>query len=144
MRGTGVLRVALHHVNFHTLGRRPIFEADVYDRMMRSCLTRVIAERGILCPVWELMPTHVHLIVEDFPDVPRPRIMQHLKGDTSRGFFATYPELRGDLLGGHLWAKGYFAVRIVTHRQYVATVEYIRTNREHADLPPPVPLEAVE
>ena len=84
------------------------------------------------------------MIVEDFPDVPRPRIMQYVKGDTSRAFFATYPELRADLLGGHLRAKGYFVVRIITHRQYLATVEYIRTNRFRADLPPPVPLEAME
>lgn len=136
--------MALHHINFHTAYRRPIFEHDLYDRMMRARFPDVLASRGILCPAWEIMPTHVHMVVEDFQDLPRGRVMQYLKGDTSRAFFATFPELRFDMLGGHLWAKGYFTVLITTHRQYIATVEYIRTNRQHADLPPPAPLEAVE
>ena len=133
--------MALHHINFHTLYSTPIFSQDAYDHMMRGCLTAVLRERKILCPAWEIMPTHVHMIVEDFPDLTRPTIVKHVKGDTSRAFFVTYPEPRADLLGGHLWTKGYYAVRIITHRQFLATLHYIRTNRERADLPPPAPLE---
>jgi putative transposase len=136
--------MSLHHVNFHTLYNQPIFENDVYDQMMRACLRDVLRLRKILCPAWEIMTTHVHMIVEDFPDLPRGTIMKHVKGDTSRAFFATFPELRADLLGGHLWTKGYYAVRILTHRQFLETLQYVRTNRDRADLPPPMPLESVQ
>ena len=130
----------LHHVNFHTLRNEPIFEADRRDQMMRQCVGDVLQERCILCPAWEIMPTHVHLIIEDFPDLSRSTILKHVKGDTSRAFFATFPELRVDLDGGRLWRRGYFAAVITTHRQYLATVEYIRTNRARAGLLPPAPL----
>lgn len=133
--------MGLHHVNFHTVLGKPIFEQDHYDKMMRDSIAAVIKARQLLCPVWEVMPTHVHMIIEDFVDLPRFRIMQYLKGDTSRAFFATYPELRADLLGGHLWAKGYYAVSIVTYAQFNATVQYIRQNRQKAGLLPPSPLD---
>jgi len=103
----------------------------------------VIADRQILCLAWELMPTHAHLIIGDFVDFPRGTIVKHIKGDTSRAFFKTYPDLRADLLGGPLWADGYASIRITSHRQYLATLEYVRTNRQRADLPPPVPLELI-
>src|SRR5437764_552938 len=135
--------MTLHHVNFHTLYSKPIFEDDTYDRMMRACLLDVLRMRKILCPCWEIMPTHVHMIVAEFRDLSRSAIMKHVKGDTSRAFFVTFPELRADLLGGHLWTKGYSAVRMVTHRQFLATLQYIRSNRSRADLLPPAPLEPI-
>jgi REP element-mobilizing transposase RayT len=66
--------------------------------------------------------------------------MEHVKGDTSRAFFATFPKLCPDLLGGHLWTKGYYADGIVSHAQCLATLQYGCTNRQRADLPPAVPL----
>ncbi len=133
--------MGLHHVNFHTLLSKPVFEQELYDGMMRTVVKAVLRERRILCLAWELMPTHLHAIVEDFDDYPRGMILQHLKGDTSRAFFRTYPELRVDLHGGHLWSKGYWATRIVSHRQFCATLAYIRNNRMQADLTPPVVLQ---
>jgi len=135
--------MALYHVNFHTLGSRPIFELDVYDRMLRVCLPNVLDRRQIPRPVWEVMPTHVHMIVADFADLPCSTVMKHVKGDTARSFFTAFPELRADLLGGHLWTKGYYAVGIKTHQQFLATVRYIQSNRERADLPPPEPLQFI-
>ena len=93
---------------------------------------------------WEVMPTHVHMLVADLPDSERGAIVHRVKGATSRAFFLAFPGLRADLLGGHLWSKGYFAVLVRTHQQFCATVRYIRANREHADLPPPEPLAAAE
>jgi REP element-mobilizing transposase RayT len=126
------------------LGRRPIFEQETYDRMLRGCLPAVLQRRDIVCLAWEIMPTHVHLLVEDFADYIRATILQHVKRDTARAFFQAFPETRDDLLGGHLWAKGYFKVIVRTHRQCADTIRYIRANRERADLPPPTPLEPGE
>jgi putative transposase len=135
--------MALHHVNFHTLLGSPVFADQVFDQMLRGCLADVLVARGILCLAWEVMPNHVHMIIEDFPDLPRSTILKHVKGDTSRAFFARFPEMRLDMRGGHLWKRGYYAVHIVTHRQYLATLHYVRNNRSHADLPLPQALGAV-
>jgi putative transposase len=134
--------LALYHVNFKTLGRRPIFEQGEYDGMVRACLPTALSQRQVTCLAWEIMPTHIHLLIEDFPDYPRRVILQHVKGDVSRAFFRAFPQLRDDLLGGHLWAKGYYWVAIESHRQCCATIAYIQANRECADLPPPMELQA--
>ena len=133
--------MGLHHVNFHTVQNKPVFALEEYDARMRIIIKAVMRERCILCLGWELMPTHLHAIVEDFDDFPRGMILQYLKGDTSRIFFRAYPELRADLLGGHLWSKGYWATRIISHRQFCATLDYVRANRERAALPSPAPLQ---
>lgn len=127
----------LHHVTFHTLYSKPIFEDAMYDHTMRQCLRDVILRRKILCPCWEVMPSHVHMIVAEFEDFPLPAVVNALKGATSHAFLKLYPALRADLLGGHLWTKGYYSVGIVTQRQFLSTLSYIRTNRVRAGLPPP-------
>ena len=134
--------VVLYHVNFHTLRNMPIFEQVPYDRMTRECLPEVLRRHKVVCLAWEIMPTHIHMIIEDFPDFPRPTILKYVKGSTSHAFFAKYPGLRGDLLGGHLWTAGYYFVAIRTHRQLLSTLNYVRTNRTQSDLSPPEPLEA--
>ncbi len=134
--------MALYHVNFHTLDNKPIFEHDAYDHTIRASLLDTICRHKIMCPAWEIMPTHVHMMIEDFPDFARGTIVNYVKGGSAYAFFAAFPELRSDLLGGHLWTKSYHFVQITTHRQFLATLQYIRANRERADLPPPVPLKA--
>jgi len=133
--------VELYHVNFKTLGRRPIFEQPEYDDLIRTCLPVILRQHGVICLAWELMPTHVHLLIADFLDYPRSLILQHVKGDTSRAFFRAFPRLREDLRGGHLWERGYYWAEVHSHRQCEATIAYIQANRLRADLPPPVPLQ---
>jgi len=131
----------LHHVNFHTIHGLPLFDDARYDGIMRACLTDVLHSRGMLCAAWEVMPTHVHMIVEEFPDMPCGTILKHVKGDTARAFFRTFPDTRADFPDGHLWKRGYFSVGIVSHRQFVATVRYVQQNRAHAGLALPLRLE---
>jgi signal transduction histidine kinase len=75
--------VPLYHVNFHTLHSVPVFEHPEYDMFMRSCLRELVRRHRIPCLVWEIMPTHVHLIVEDFRDFPCSQIVGRLKGGAS-------------------------------------------------------------
>ncbi len=128
--------MVLYHINFKTLGRRPIFEQAEYDELVRMCLPAVLQQHTVVCLAWELMPTHVHLLIGDFPDYSRSQILQHVKGDTARIFFRAFPHLREDLRGGHLWERGYYWVEVRSHRQCDATIAYIQANRLHADLPP--------
>jgi putative transposase len=130
--------MGLHHVNFHTAHNVPVFEDTAYDAMLRVVLQESLHRHRIVCLRWELLPTHIHLLIQDFPDFPLPKIVQRIKGGSAYAFFKAYPQLREDLFGGHLWAKGYYHVHIATNDQFWATLNYIKTNREHAGLPPPV------
>lgn len=79
------------------------------------------------------MPTHVHLMVVTFPDQQLGKILNLIKGRTSRGVLDVAPELRGDL-GNHLWQEGYHWVLIKDQRQCANTIRYIRENRRQGGL----------
>ena len=75
------------------------------------------------------MPTHVHLVLITFPDLPLGRVMRLLKGGVSHAVLAAAPELRADL-GDHLWQEGYDWVEITSHEQCRNAVRYVRENRQ--------------
>ncbi len=82
----------LHHVNFHTLDSKPIFENDAYHEAIRRLIRDVLRARRILCLAWEVMPTHVHMIVEDFVDMPLPTVIKTVKGITAHDFLGPVHE----------------------------------------------------
>ena len=68
---------------------------------------------------------HVHLLVEYPPTVALSRLVNSLKGVTSRMVRAReFHEVQSKLWGGHLWSPSYFAVScggapIAVVRQYI-------------------------
>jgi putative transposase len=53
---------------------------------------------------------HVHLLVEYPPTIALSRLVNSLKGVSSRMLRAKrYPEVQKKLWGGHLWSPSYFA-----------------------------------
>jgi REP element-mobilizing transposase RayT len=106
----------IFHVNFHTMGNRPIFANPDYDALM-----------------WQVMPTHVHLVLLTFPDLPLGQVMRLIKVLTAHALLALATELRGEL-GDHIWQEGYDWVEITTQRQCAAAVRYVQENRRAAGL----------
>jgi REP element-mobilizing transposase RayT len=120
--------IRFYHVNFHTFHNEPVFLAKDVDSAIRAIMRDVLREHQILCLAFEVMPTHVHLILADFPDKSRSESMRLLKGATAYHFLRDQPAFRNDL-GDHLWQEGYDWQEITTHRQFVATLRYVRENR---------------
>ena len=72
----------------------------------------------------EILPDHVHLLLQLPPVCPVPKAMMYLKGGTSRVIRQEYPELEEFLWGDSLWQDGYFAETIgrankVIMRKYI-------------------------
>ena len=118
----------LFHVNFHTWHNRPVFEVPDYQALLEKSLVETLERWQIGCCEWQVMPTHLHLILISFPDMPLSTSLKAIKGATARAIFTAAPELRADL-GDHLWQEGYDWVEITTNRQYQNTVRYVRDNR---------------
>jgi putative transposase len=53
---------------------------------------------------------HVHLLLEIPPYIAVSRIVQHLKGESSRKIQTEFPILQKQFLEQHLWVIGYFCV----------------------------------
>jgi putative transposase len=118
------------HINFHTFRNKPVFENAEYEAFVRNAILEIAREKEFPILEFEMMPTHVHLLTMEFPDFPRAKMIQHLKGESSLRFFEAYPDCRYDLGGGHLWQISYDKVLITTHIQYRKTAKYVRNQKK--------------
>jgi putative transposase len=51
---------------------------------------------------------HLHILVSAPPHLSVSKLVQHLKGKTSRKLLSEYRRLAQQFWGRHLWARGYF------------------------------------
>jgi len=51
---------------------------------------------------------HIHLLVSVPPYLSASKLVQYIKGNTSRKLQMEYKELNKQFRGRHLWARGYF------------------------------------
>lgn len=61
------------------------------------------------------------MLVSMPPSIALSKLVQYIKGKSSRKLFQEFQQLRKRYWGQHLWARGYFAV----------TVEYYRCSKVH-------------
>ena len=52
---------------------------------------------------------HVHLLVSVPPHLSVSKLMQSIKGRSSRKLMLEFRHLKNEFWGRHLWARGYFA-----------------------------------
>jgi putative transposase len=52
---------------------------------------------------------HVHLLVSYPPRLAVSKLVQYLKGKSSRKMLQEFTELKKQFWGQHIWARGYFA-----------------------------------
>ena len=89
------------------------------DGIRQTCEARdVVIVRGAVSP------DHVHMLLSSPPDLSPAKLVQYIKGRSSRKLQDEFPELRKRYWGQHLWARGYFcatvgAVNEQTIRDYI-------------------------
>jgi putative transposase len=68
---------------------------------------------------------HVHVLLSGQPNLSPSKIMQYIKGKTSRKLMMEFKHIQTQYWGRHLWARGYFVASSgnVTDE---AIMEYIR------------------
>lgn len=101
---------ALHvHLVFVTKYRRGVL-SDRALAVLRNSFAGVCAEFNARLVEMDGEDDHVHLLVEYPPTVSLPRLVNSLKGVSSRSLRKRgFPEVAGKLWGGHLWSPSYFA-----------------------------------
>ena len=57
-------------------------------------------------------PDHIHMLVSAPPHLAPAKLVQYIKGRSSRRLQEEFPELRKRYWGQHLWARGYFCATV--------------------------------
>jgi Transposase and inactivated derivatives len=77
----------------------------------------------------EVMPDHIHLLVDCKPQFYISDMIKIMKGNLARQMFLAYPELKKELWGGHLWNPSYCAIT-VSDRSRDQVLAYIEGQKE--------------
>lgn len=125
--GRGYVYSLQYHIVWVTKYRKPVFigkiESDVkkyLNEMLQSLSMDVIA--------MEVMPDHIHLLVNCKPQLRLSDAIKILKGNIARWSFLSHPEIKEQLWGGHLWNPSYF-VATVSNRSLEQVVGYINSQK---------------
>ena len=76
------------------------------DLIRQSCQARDVVVRGTVSP------DHVHLLVSAPPRLAPSKLVQYLKGRSSRRLQDEFAELGKRYWGQPLWARGYFCATV--------------------------------
>jgi len=97
------------------------------DERLKMILVEVIREHGAWLQALEVMPDHVHLLVEVDPQYGVHRLVKALKGRSSRVLRQEFPQLRRRL--PTLWTNAYFVA--TTGGAPLAAIKRYVENQKH-------------
>ena len=102
-----------YHVCWCTKYRYPVLRGEVAERC-RDLLRQMALAREITVIRGALAPDHIHMLVAAPPKLAPSKMMQYLKGRSSRKLQEEFSSLRKRYWGQHLWARGYFCATVGT------------------------------
>ena len=94
-----------YHVVWCPKYRRKVLVGDVADRL-KSLIRQIVMEHQSEIIELEIIPDHVHLLVEIDPQYGIHRLVKQLKGLTSRILRQEFPKIKSRL--PTLWTNSYF------------------------------------
>ena len=109
-------------------------------KVLRGSLVRRLMELFYECAKmnkWfihelEVMPDHVHMLIQLPNTVTVPQAVMHLKGGSARIIRREFPELEEFLWGDRLWQDGYFSETVGRANETVMRA-YIKSQWERAN-----------
>ena len=128
-QSTGVYSLQYHLV-WCTKYRKKVLR-DGIDTECREMLEEMAGEYKFTITAMEVMPDHIHLLVDCRPQFYIPDMIKIMKGNLARRLFIRHPELRKELWRGHLWNPSYCAVT-VSDRSREQVERYILTQKDRA------------
>lgn len=102
-----------YHLCWCTKYRYPVLKGDIATRC-RDLLRQMAMAREITVIRGSLAPDHIHMLVAAPPTLAPAKIMQYLKGRSSRKLQMEFPQLGKRYWGQHMWARGYFCATVGT------------------------------
>lgn len=97
------------HLIWVTKYRYPVLQKDIALKL-RALIRRICADNDVTIISGAVSPKHVHLLVSYPPNISLSKLVQFMKGTTSRKLQQEFPQLGKRYWGQHLWARGFFSV----------------------------------
>jgi len=126
---------AIYDIQYHlvwcTKYRYPVLRGGIGERC-RDLLRQIAMAREVTIIRGALAPDHVHMLVASSPAIAPSKLVQYLKGRSSRKLQMEYEQLRRRYWGQHLWARGYFCATVGTVTAEMIK-RYIEEQKWHDD-----------
>ncbi len=93
------------HIVWITKYRKKVLKGDVSHRV-RELIREICKANEVEIIKGHVSVDHIHLLVSYPPSLSISKLVQYVKGKTSRRLLQDYTELRKMFWGQHLWARG--------------------------------------
>ena len=100
-----------YHLVWITKYRYKLLRGDVAERA-RELIRQICAARDVQIIRGAVSPDHIHILVVAPPQLAPAKLVQFIKGGSSRLLQQEFPALRKKYWGQHLWARGYFCATV--------------------------------
>jgi putative transposase len=100
-----------YHVIWVTKYRYKVMRGRVAERA-REVIRQICDAREVIIVRGAISPDHVHMLLSVPPNLAPAKLVQHIKGRSSRLLQMEFPELGKRYWGQHLWARGYFCATV--------------------------------
>lgn len=128
--GRGYVYSLQYHIVWCTKYRRKVL-TDGVDEDCKNLLMDLAEEYSFRILAMEVMPDHVHVLIDAKPQFFISDMVKIMKGGLARRLFLLHPEMKEKLWGGHLWNPSYCAVT-VSDRSREQVGQYIESQKEKA------------
>ena len=124
-----------YHIVWITKYRKKVLSGKIGERT-RELIRQVCKENEVEILAGHVGVDHIHLLVFVPPYLSASKLVQYIKGYSSRKLLMEYKELNKQYWGQHLWARGYFVassgnVTDEVIRQYIENQEM--EENQHSD-----------
>ena len=100
-----------YHIIWVTKYRYKVLGGTLSKRL-RELIRQGCLARNMTIISGNISKDHVHMLLSCPPSIAPSKIVQYLKGRSSRLLQEEFPELRKRYWGQHLWARGYFCATV--------------------------------
>ena len=125
--GRGYVYSIQYHIVWCTKYRREVL-TDGIDADIKEYLQKMASDYDFTIITMEVMPDHIHLLLDCKPQFFPSDMIKILKGNSARWLFMKHPELKKQLWGGHLWNPSYCIVT-VSERSLDMVKQYIDSQK---------------
>ena len=128
-KGSDSLYDLKYHVVFCTKYRYRVWTGQVASRA-REIIREICSSNYVDIISGSMSPDHIHLLISVPPSLSISKIVQYIKGKSSRKLLMEFDLLKKRYWGQHLWARGYFVVS-VGNVNAEEVQKYIEQQEEH-------------